>query len=34
MKKYDNAQIKSENTLIWHIKQDSNLNDKTQTILF
>ena len=34
MKKCDNAWIKSENYLVWHINQDNNSNDKTQTILF
>ena len=32
--KYDNARIRSENRRVWHIKQDNNLNHKTQTILF
>ena len=34
MRKYDDARIKSENPLVWHIKQDNSSNDKTQTILF
>ena len=34
MKKYDNAWIKSENFLVWLIKQNNDPNDKTQTILF
>ena len=33
-KKYDNRRIKSENHLVWYMKQDNNPNDKTQTILF
>ena len=34
MNKYDNALVKSEKCPAWHIKKDSNLIDKTQTILF
>ena len=33
MKKYDHARIKCEDRLVWHIKQDNNPSDKTQTIL-